>query len=241
MLQAIAGHDPKDSFSAKTEPEDYARYLNSGIRGMRLGFPQEWLDGAYGITEEVKAVFNAAVSTLKELGAEIVPVECDAMMKSRAAGNLMLLSEAYAYHEADYQVRPQDFGNSVKSRMREGAFITATDYVQAQRARAVMVRKIREAMSGVDAVVMPAGTTPATPFKNQDPEAMYRNPNLLMPGNLAGLPSLSVPAGFSPMGLPVGLQVLGHAFEDAKVLGIANAYQQATDWHTRHPNLDNLS
>jgi aspartyl-tRNA(Asn)/glutamyl-tRNA(Gln) amidotransferase subunit A len=92
-------------------------------------------------------------------------------------------------------------------------------------------------MSGVDAVLLPSGTEPATRFDNQNPEAMYRNPNVMMPANVGGLPAVSVPCGFSGSHLPIGIQVMGRPFEDAKVLGIASAYEQATDWHNQHPVL----
>jgi aspartyl-tRNA(Asn)/glutamyl-tRNA(Gln) amidotransferase subunit A len=237
MLQAIAGYDPKDAFSVPSAPSDYLAELHNGVSGMTLGVPQAWLDGDYGISDEVKASFNAALEVYKGLGAKIVSVESDAMIKSRNIGNLLLLSEAYSYHENDLKAHPELFGTGARTRFREGAFISANDYVQAQRARKVCVQLIREAMSDVDAVLLPSGTEPANRFDHSNPEAMYRNPNVMMPANVAGLPAISVPCGFSANNLPIGMQVIGHAFEDARVLRIADAYERATDWHTKHPAL----
>jgi aspartyl-tRNA(Asn)/glutamyl-tRNA(Gln) amidotransferase subunit A len=159
------------------------------------------------------------------------------MYKSRNMGNLLVLSEAFSYHDNDHKPHAELFGTGARTRFREGAFISANDYVQAQRARKVCVQLIREAMSDVDAVLLPSGTEPANRFDHSNPEAMYRNPNVMMPANVAGLPAISVPCGFSANNLPIGMQVIGHAFEDAKVLRIADAYERATDWHTKHPAL----
>ncbi|MGE0057917.1 MAG: amidase [Dehalococcoidia bacterium] len=237
MLQAIAGYDAKDAFSVPSAPADYLADLNAGVSGITLGVPQEWLDGDYGISDEVRAAFNAALDVYRGLGATIVAVESDAMIKSRNIGNLLLLSEAYSYHENDLKAHPELFGTGARNRFREGAFIPASDYVQAQRARKVCTELIREAMKDVDAVLLPSGTDAANRFDHSNPEAMYRNPNVMMPANVAGLPAVSVPCGFSANTLPIGMQVIGRAFEDAQVLRIAQAYEQATDWHNRHPDL----
>ncbi len=235
LLQAIAGFDPADTFSVPSEPADYTAFLSTGVNGMKLGVPQAWIDGDYGINDDVKAAFDAALEVYKGLGATIVTVESDAMIKSRNIGNLLLLSEAYAYHEKDLKAHPELFSAGVRGRFREGAFIPASDYVAAQRARKVCAEMTRAAMADVDAVLLPSGTDAAPRFDHFDPGAMYRNPNVMMPANVAGLPAVSVPCGFSSLNLPIGFQVMGRPFEDAKVLGIANAYEQATDWHNMHP------
>ncbi len=237
LLQAIAGHDPKDDASADVGVPDYSADLELGVRGLRIGVAREWLNEAEGTHPEVLAAFEAALGVFQSCGATIVDVDSAPFINARAANTLILITEAYAYHEETLRTRPQDFSESVRNRVREGAFLSATDYVQSQRARTVIRRQIGEILNDVDVIASPAAAQPAETFATQDPDARYRMPNYTPPFNLTGLPAMSIPCGFSTSGLPLGLQIAGRAFDESTVLRTAHAYEKETAWHQRHPAL----
>jgi aspartyl-tRNA(Asn)/glutamyl-tRNA(Gln) amidotransferase subunit A len=237
LLQAIAGYDAKDPASADRPVPDYAAGLNAGVQGLKLGVPRSWFDEGEGTEPETLAAFEAALVTLKGLGAELVEVDGEPFINARTANMLILIAEAYTYHEKDLQKRREDYGAGVRERVLEGAFISAADYINAQRARSVITEQVRTILRDVDAIVSPSAPRPAQTFEEFDPAAANRRPSYTNPYNLAGLPAISVPCGFSSGGLPLGLQIAGRAFDEATVLRIAAAYEQATDWHTRHPSL----
>ena len=235
LLQAIAGHDGKDPASADVAVPDFSAALGDGVRGMRLGVPREWLDEAEGTEAEVRAAFEAALKVLEDGGAKLVDVESEPFVNARAANSIILIAEAYAYHEAMLKERPQDFGAGVRDRVRTGAFVSAADYIQAQRARSAIVAQVNAILGRVDVIVSPSVSKPAATFAEMDPDAAYKTPQFFNPFNLTGLPAISVPCGFSSSGLPLGLQIAGRAFDEATVLRVANAYEGATPWHDMHP------
>jgi aspartyl-tRNA(Asn)/glutamyl-tRNA(Gln) amidotransferase subunit A len=216
---------------------DYTAGLNAGVQGVKLGVPRTWFDEGEGTEPETLAAFEAALDTLRGLGAELVEVDGEPFINARTANMLILIAEAYTYHEKDLQQRREDYGAGVRERVLEGAFISAAEYINAQRARSVITEQVRAILGDVDAIVSPSAPRPATTFEEFDPAAANRRPSYTNPYNLTGLPAISVPCGFSSGGLPLGLQIAGRAFEEATVLRIAAAYEQATDWHTRHPAL----
>jgi len=237
MLEAIAGYDPKDPASADVAVPDFTSTLNNGVAGLRIGVPRDWFNEADGTHPEVLAAFEAALGVLAGEGAQIVEVDSAPFIKARAANTIIMISEAYAYHEDTLKTRPQDLSTGVRNRAREGAFISAADYVDAQRARVILGNHVRSIMRDVDVVASPAAPQPAETFEEQDPDARYRMPSYTPVYNLTGLPAMSVPCGFSSDGFPIGLQIAGRAFDEATVLRVAHAYERATDWHQRHPEL----
>ena len=146
------------------------------------------------------------------------------------------MAEAYTYHEETLQKTPELFGSSVRNRVLEGGFLTAADYINAQRARSVVNAQIRANFGRVDLFVMPTMNRPAATFQGYDPVA-DRITSYTNPFNLTGLPAISLPCGFTRAGIPIGLQIAGRPFDEATVLRAAYAYEQATDWHTRRPAL----
>jgi aspartyl-tRNA(Asn)/glutamyl-tRNA(Gln) amidotransferase subunit A len=235
LLQAIAGYDAKDAASANVAVPEYRAALRDGVRGTRLGVPRQWLDQGEGTDGDVRAAFDAALAELKALGATIVDVPSEPFLSAKNANNIILIAEAYAYHEEDLATRPEDYGSGVRNRVREGAFLSAADYIQAQRVRTLIVRQVREILTDVDAVLSPAAPRAAAPFAELDPEANYKRPSFTNPFNLTGLPAISVPCGFTTDRLPLGLQIAGRAFDEATVLRVAYAYEQATNWHLERP------
>jgi aspartyl-tRNA(Asn)/glutamyl-tRNA(Gln) amidotransferase subunit A len=190
------------------------------------------------IDPEVLTTFDAALEVLRGGGAQIIEVESEPFIGARAPNTLILTSEAYAYHEATLRSRPELLGRGVRNRLREAAFLDAADYLAAQRARTVLRRQVQRILERVDAIVSPTSATPPVALAKFDPDSRFREPSFVNPGNLLGLPAISVPCGFSTSGLPIGLQIMCGAFEEPKVFRIAAAYERATPWHERHPALD---
>jgi aspartyl-tRNA(Asn)/glutamyl-tRNA(Gln) amidotransferase subunit A len=235
MLASIAGYDAKDPASADVPVGDYIGHLRDGVRGLRLGLPRAWYNEAEGTDAEVMSAFDAALTVLEGLGAELVEVESEPFINSRAVNSTILIAEAYAYHEETLEAQRQDFGAGVRNRVLTGAFLSAADYIQAQRARSVLIGQLRSIMGRVDAIVSPAAARPASSFAEFDPDSAFKTPSFTNPFNLSGLPAISVPCGFSSATLPIGLQIAGRAFDEATVLRIAHAYEQATAWHKQRP------
>ena len=260
MLQAVAGHDPMDSTSAVIPVPDYAAGLDRGVRDLRVGIPAEYF--IEGLDAEVEAAVRAAVETLKGLGATtesislphteyglaayylIAPAECSSNL-ARYDGVKYGLRVPGARDLIDMysRTRGAGFGAEVKRRVMLGTYALSAGYHdayygKAQKVRTLVQRDFQEAFERVDVIVAP--TTPSAAFtmgEKEDPLSMYLNDVFTIPVNLAGLPGLSVPAGFTKSGLPVGLQIIGKAFDEATLLRTAKAYEAATMWHERKPGL----
>ena len=260
MLQAVAGHDPMDSTSAAIPVPDYAAELDGGVRGLRVGIPAEYF--IEGLDAEVEAAVRSAVETLKGLGAKtesvslphteyglaayylIAPAECSSNL-ARYDGVKYGLRVPGARDLIDMysRTRGAGFGTEVKRRVMLGTYALSAGYYdayygKAQKVRTLVQRDFQKAFERVDVIVAP--TTPSVAFKmgeRADPLSMYLNDVFTIPVNLAGLPGLSVPAGFTKSGLPIGLQVIGKAFDEATLLRTAKAYEAATRWHERKPGL----
>jgi aspartyl-tRNA(Asn)/glutamyl-tRNA(Gln) amidotransferase subunit A len=235
MLAAIAGYDSKDPASADVPVADYIAPLKDGVRGLRLGVPRAWYEEAEGTDAEVMSAFDAALKVLESLGAELVEVASEPLINSRAVNSTILIAEAYAFHEDTLKDQRQDFGAGVRNRVLTGAFLSAADYIQAQRARSVLIGQLQAILESVEAIVSPAAAKPASSFADFDPDSAFRTPSFTNPFNLSGLPAISVPCGFSSATLPIGLQIAGRAFDEATVFRIAHAYEQATPWHEQRP------
>jgi len=236
LLQAIAGYDPKDAASANVTVPDFRAGLKDGIKGLRVGVPRaNWFNENKGTDPETEAVFDNALNTLESLGAVIVEIDGKPFSIARKANQTILVCEAYAYHEKTLQATPMKFGSSVRRRMLEGAFLSAADYITAQRVRSVLNEQIRANFSRVDVFASPSAPRPPEAFQGMDPNEQNLRPNFTNPFNLTGLPAISVPCGFTPGNLPAGLQIVAQPFEEATCFRVAYAYEQATEWHKRRP------
>jgi len=260
MLRAIAGHDPLDSTSTEIPVPDYAAELERGVKGLRVGIPAEYF--IEGLAPEIEAAVRAAIETLKGLGAStesvslphteyglaayyvIAPAECSSNL-ARYDGVKYGLRVPGARDLIDMYSRTRGvgFGAEVKRRVMLGTYALSAGYYdayygKAQKVRTLVQRDFQKAFERVDVIVAP--TTPSAAFtmgERADPLSMYLNDVFTIPVNLAGLPGLSVPAGFTKAGLPIGLQVIGKAFDEATVLRAARAYEAATAWRERKPGL----
>ena len=232
LLQPLAGYDPADPASSRAPVDDYVAPLGRDIRGLKIGVPR-----AYFLEEvdaEVARAFEEALETLRRLGAEVRDVQIPSLRGAHSF-LLILMAEAYAYHESDIREHPELYGDVLRERILAGALVTASEYTQAQRIRAEICRETAEVLKTVDVLASPTALKPATPFAQAfDPEFAFPKSNMA-PFNLTGLPTLALPCGFSASGLPVSFQLSGRPFEEATVLRAGHAYEQATMWHTRRP------
>ena len=232
LLQALAGHDPADPASSRAPVDDYLAPLGRDIRGMRVGVPRAYF--FEGIDPEVERAFEGALGTLRGLGAEVRDVEIPSL-HATPSFLLILMAEAFAYHERDIRAHPELYGDVVRERILTGALVTAAEYTQAQRIREQLCNEMATVLRTVDVLATPTTPKPATPFKlAQDPEFGFPRSNM-PPFNLTGLPTLALPCGFSSSGLPLSLQLSGRPFEEGTVLRVGHAYERATAWHTRRP------
>ena len=238
MLQAIAGHDPRDPTSSKAPVPDYSRSLREDIRGVRIGLPRHYFFADDpGVSREVVTKVEQAVTVLEELGAQVEEVTIPSLDYVRAANSVIMVSEAFAYHEPNLKTRPQEFGEIVRGRFRVGGMLSASDYLQAQRVRTWARRDFAEVMKTVDFLVTPTMTQPAAAFEGFDPMSTTRGKSFTAPFNVTGLPAISVPCGFTDSGLPIGMQIAGKPFDEPGVIQAAYTYQQYAGWHEVRPTI----
>ncbi len=238
MLEVISGYDAKDPASANIAVPDFRSGLKDGIKGLRVGVPRAgWFDENLGVDRETETVFNQALEILKNLGATIIDISGKPFSLARKANQTILICEAYAYHEKTYQETPMKFGSSVRRRMLEGAFLSAADYISAQRARAILSEQIRANFARVDVFAVPGAARPPEAFATMDPNEQNLRPNFTNPFNLSGLPAVCVPCGFTSAKLPAGLQIIAPPFQESISFRVAYAYEWATEWHKHKPPL----
>jgi len=260
MLEAIAGHDPRDSTSSPRPVPAYLSQLEGGVRGLRLGLPREYF--VEGMQPEVEAAVREAVRVLEELGAKIEPVSLPHTEHAIATYYLVATAEASAnlarYDGVRYGLRTPakalgemydtsraaGFGAEVKRRIMLGTYALSAGYydayyLKAQQVRTLIRRDFDEALKHCHGLVTPVAPTTAFRLgeKTDDPLTMYLSDILTISVNLAGLPGLVVPCGVDRGGLPIGLQVIGRPFDESTVLRIGAAYEGATDWHRRRAPL----
>jgi aspartyl-tRNA(Asn)/glutamyl-tRNA(Gln) amidotransferase subunit A len=259
LLNVMAGHDARDSTSVARPREDYTRMLQAPLAGLRIGLPAEYF-GA-GVEADVLARVREAIAWFESQGARTLRIELPntalavpvyyVIAPAEASSNLSRFDGVrYGHRAKEYadlvdmycRTRAEGFGAEVKRRILIGTYVLSHGYydayyLKAQKVRRLIARDFAEAFKRCDVIVGPTSPTTAFPLgaKTEDPVQMYLNDIFTIPAPLAGLPGLSVPCGFDARGLPVGLQLMGEHFSEARLLGIAHQYQRATDWHRRVP------
>ena len=258
LLTAMAGHDPKDSTSADCIVPDYTASLQNSLAGKRIGLPKEYFQ--QNLNEDVRQVVEQALNEFKKMGATIHEVHLPrtalavstyyVVASAECSSNLARYDGVrYGYrckHPKDlldlYQrSRAEGFGAEVKRRIMIGAYVLSAEsyeayYLKAQKVRRLISQDFRHAFESVDLIFSP--TTPNVAFKlgeKTDPVSMYLSDSFTIPANLAGLPAISIPAGFAK-GLPVGVQLISTHFDEALLLNAAHQLQQQTDWHQKEPD-----
>ncbi len=260
LLAAMAGHDPRDSTSSTAEVDDYTAMLDAPLDGLRIGLPREYFGD--GLDEATAEQVTAALAELEKLGATLVDVSLKHARLGIPAYYVIAPAEAstnlsrydgvrYGYrcenptdlHDLYTRTREEGFGDEVKRRILVGTYALSAGYYdayykKAQQARRLISEDFARCFESVDVLAGP--TTPGPAFrlgaKTDDPISMYLEDVYTLAANLAGLPAISVPAGFSN-GCPVGLQLIGQHFAEGRLLNVAHRYQQVTDWHQRQPSL----
>jgi aspartyl-tRNA(Asn)/glutamyl-tRNA(Gln) amidotransferase subunit A len=238
-MNALAGHDPRDPYSVNRPAVDHAAGLESGIAGLRVGVPREFVWDV--IDPEVEALVRAAIARLAGLGAIITDVSLPELGMIPAG---ITPVEAAAYHDGRIRRDGHLYNQRIRKAIEAGLFVPAATYVQAQRVRALIGRKLATVFRSVDVIATatvpvgaPAIDVDALTVSGQTLATRRVLTRLTSPFNLNGHPALSAPCGFTTDGLPVGLQLVGRPLEDATVLRAAHAYQDVTDWHMQRPNL----
>ena len=237
LLQAIAGYDPLDPASANVPVQDYRADLRTGVGGLRIGAPLAYLESVPDLSPETYTVYRAALDELSRLGANVRPVEFPEHEHHQIVNSGILVAEAFTYHQPTLTSHPELYGSRFASRIRDGALLSAADYVTLLRGRALIKRRMAELMQEIDIFAMPTSIHPAETFAEEEATPSFKRTSFTRPFNITGQPAISVPCGFSSAGLPIGLQLVGRPFEDALVLRTAHAYEQSTDWHDRRPPL----
>lgn len=260
MLNIISGHDPLDSTSAMLDVPDYTSALGREIKGMKIGIPKEYF--IEGMDKEVEGSVRDAIKHLESLGAIPVEISMPHTGYAVAAYYILATSEAssnlarydgvkYGFRAAGRDLletymntRAQGFGSEVKRRIMLGTYALSSGYYEAyykksQQVRTLIKRDFDEAFKKVDVIVTPTSPTAAFRIgeKSEDPLQMYLSDIFTISVNLAGVPGISIPCGFTSGNLPVGLQLIGRHFDEETILRMAYAYEQSTDWHKRRPNL----
>ena len=262
ILSLISGHDKRDSTSVKSEVPDYAANLTSDIKGMKVGIPKEYFID--GIDKEVASAVNDSIKLITELGANIVEISLPHTEYSTAAYYIIAPSEAssnlarfdgvkYGYRTADadnlsdmyVKTKTEGFGQEVKRRIMIGTYALSAGYYdafynKARRVQTLLREDFQQAFEKVDVILTPTAAEPAFKIgeKTTDPIKMYLSDVFTNPANLAGLPGISLPCGYTESGLPIGLQFIGKPFDEQTVLNAAYAYESNTEWNKRRPKIN---
>ncbi len=255
LLEAVAGYDPKDSTSVNLPVPDYVRGLANGVKGLKIGLPKEYFIA--GLDPEVKKAVEAAIATYRSLGAEFVEISLPHTDYAVATYYLIATAEAssnlarydgvrYGHRSAEAKglvemyakTRAEGFGMEVKRRIMLGTYALSSGYydayyIKAQKVRTLIMHDFLKAFEQVDLLLTPVAPTPAFKIgeKTSDPLQMYLSDIFTIPVNLAGTCGISVPAGISQQGLPIGMQLIGKPFGEETILRAAYAFEQATEWH----------
>ncbi len=258
MLDVMTGHDEKDSTSLNRKKENYSNSLDKEIKGLRIGIPKEFFED--GLDSDVQKLIEAALKQYEKLGAKIVDISLPnnylaipayyVIAPAEASSNLSRYDGVrYGYRTKEYddlmdmyfKTRQEGFGDEVKRRILIGTYVLSAGYfdayyLKAQKIRRLISNDFKVAYEKCDVIMGPSA--PSVAFKSgekqEDPLAMYLQDIFTISTNLAGLPAMSIPAGFVN-NLPVGLQLIGNHFEESKILNVAHIYQQNTDWHLHSP------
>jgi aspartyl-tRNA(Asn)/glutamyl-tRNA(Gln) amidotransferase subunit A len=240
LLEPMAGHDPRDPTTSDLPVPDYRAALTGDIRGLRVGVLRAFFLESAGLV--LRQAVEQAVKRLEEQGARVEEVRLETVAHASGASFAIVGAEALAYHEEWMKTRPDDYGPDVLDRLRLGAFVSATQYLKAQRARRLIRQEVDALLADLDVLVAPVTPIVATPVGQTEvvveggrQDVRSSLIRLTRVFNLTGHPVCALPCGFTVAGLPMGMQIVGRPFDEATILRVADAYQRVTDWHTRRP------
>jgi aspartyl-tRNA(Asn)/glutamyl-tRNA(Gln) amidotransferase subunit A len=239
MMNVLAGHDPRDPASSSEHVPDFSANLNKGLEGIRIGVPADYFFDDF-VDEELKMSIRESIQLMADNGAEIVQLSMPWVGKARPINFGVILPESVSIHEKIISEHADLYTPAVRSRIQSGFNVSAIDYVRAQRARQWFNHQMAEVMKQVDVLI-----TPSVPI--QTPTIAECTPSPGSPGkgselpmftgvfDVTGQPSHSTPCGFTRSGMPIGMMITGHPFDEATVLRVGHAYEQLTSWHQRSP------
>jgi aspartyl-tRNA(Asn)/glutamyl-tRNA(Gln) amidotransferase subunit A len=243
LLGLMAGADPNDPTAISDDVPDYMAATGKSLKGLTIGLPTAFY--VDDLDADTARILDETVATLKREGVQIVQVELPDQRQLTAACQFVLAVEAAAFHKRWMIERPQDYGPQVLMRLQNGLAITGVSYLEAMRWRGPALAAHLAATAGVDAVLAPVAPVAAPTIAESDvgtsPDAeavIQRLTRFTRPVNYLGLPALAIPAGFTSAGLPVGMQLIGRPFDEATLLGAGAAFQRATDFHARCPEME---
>lgn len=242
MMNVLAGYDPRDVHSENHPVPDYTEGLSQPINGLRAGIPRQHF--FENLHPEVEGAVHEAIKVLNGLGVEIDEIDLPSVKAGHDATLTILMAEASHFHRERLASHREDYGADVRELLEAGQTLSASDYVKAVRAREIANREFARAFERVEVVLTPTVPIPA-PLRSGDDLSAGSESNRIRPRltqntrlfNLLGTPSISVPCGFTQDGLPIGLQISGRWWSEKTLMQVAYAYEQATQWHARRPNL----
>jgi aspartyl-tRNA(Asn)/glutamyl-tRNA(Gln) amidotransferase subunit A len=235
LLGLIAGHDPQDPSSADLPVPDYCAALGNGLKGVRIGLVRHWYETDRRASAEAIAAMEAAVTVLRDLGAEVREVTLRPLGEYQACMRIIALTESFAIHAAHLRSLPADYGEVFRYRILPGALVSGSDYIQARRLQRHLTQGMLEAFGDVDALLTSGTWGEAPVMAEMRAEANFAAPPLTNPWNVTQLPALSLCHGFSSNGLPLAMQIAAKPFDEAMVLRIGHAYERATAWRAHRP------
>jgi aspartyl-tRNA(Asn)/glutamyl-tRNA(Gln) amidotransferase subunit A len=236
VMQVIAGFDPRDAGSIQHHIPEYRTALQRDLKGLRIGVLRHHWEEDLPASEDVRRAMEEALNVLKSLGAELEDCHVGSLQRYFDIKVIIAETEIFSIHQPDLIARPGDFGADFRARVLPAVLFTANDYVQATREHRKMVAEMAPLYRQYDAFIT-AGQGEAPRLDAHRSLAFWQRPNLFTAANVTSQPALEICNGFGAHGLPLGMQVLGRPFDDATVLRVGHAYEQATDWHCQHPQL----
>lgn len=235
LLNALAGYDPRDPASANHATEDYTRDLDAGVKGLRIGFVRHFHEADIVATPDVVASLDEAAKVFSREGAVVLDVVLPSLVEFSAANRVVLLSEAATVHERWLRDRPGDYSHITRQRLMPGLFLTATDFIQAQRTRRQLVDALAAAFREVDVLLVASSMDPPCRIDDEPELTRTHARQARAAFNLSGHPALGVMCGMSNGRLPLGMQLVGAPFTEALLYRAARAYERATQWHSMRP------
>jgi aspartyl-tRNA(Asn)/glutamyl-tRNA(Gln) amidotransferase subunit A len=230
LLKVMAGYDPNDPTSANEKVPNFPRFLENNVKKLKIGVEPSFC--YTGVDEEVEEAVKKALKLFEKLGARIVEVNLPNIELTSVVESVIITTEAASYHEENLRTRAGDYGEDVRPLLEAGAGFSALHYLKAQRLRSMIQKEFAQAFKKIDLFVLPGSAVPApligaktVSIKGMETDTQMALLRYTCPSNLTGLPAISIPCGLSKGGLPIGLQLVGRAFDEATVLRAAFAFE----------------
>jgi aspartyl-tRNA(Asn)/glutamyl-tRNA(Gln) amidotransferase subunit A len=235
LLETIAGYDPADPGSAPAPSQVFTGGIGRGVRGLRVGFVRHFHETDVVAEPEVAAGLETVARLLAEQGAQVSTVTLPKLTAFNAVNRVILGGEAFSVHAPWLRSRPGDYAQATRQRLMAGAFMSAADYVGAQRQRSQLIAAVDAVLRDVDVLLTASSMDPACRIDDWDAVTRTYSRQARMPFNVTGHPAISLMSGLSSQGLPLSAQIVGRAHADATVLQVADAIERASGWPDRHP------